>query len=110
VFVELLARSGDFEVRTATTGYDAGMQTESFRPDLILLDYMLPDVNGNVVCRELRKRADFNSTKIIFISGVVGRDEIARLKEEGADDFIAKPFDLTAVLSKVRAMLGVAGA
>ena len=109
VFVEMLSRTGEFEVRTAQTGYDAGMQTESFRPDLIVLDYMLPDVNGNVVCRELRKRSEFAGTKIVFISGVVGRDEVAELKRSGADEFVSKPFDLNAVLALIRELVGVAG-
>ena len=107
VFVEFLSRNGDFDVRTAQTGYDAGMQTEAFRPDLILLDYMLPDVNGNVVCRELRKRPELAGTKIVFISGVVGRDSVDKLKEAGANAFIAKPFDLAEVLHTIQSLLGV---
>ena len=54
LFVDVLNRDGRFEVRTAGTGYDAGMVTTEFQPDLIILDYMLPDVNGNVVCRSIR--------------------------------------------------------
>src|SRR5678815_1621956 len=48
LFVDVLGRDGRFDVKTATTGYDAGLLTESFKPHLIVLDYMLPDVNGNV--------------------------------------------------------------
>jgi two-component system OmpR family response regulator len=51
---ELLGRDGRFEVRTATTGYDAGMATREFRPNLVLLDYMLPDVNGSAPIRNSR--------------------------------------------------------
>ena len=54
MLVELLERDGRFEVKTASTGYDAGLATHEFRPDLVILDFKLPDINGNVVCRTLR--------------------------------------------------------
>lgn len=106
VFSEMLARAGDYEVRTARTGYDAGMVTERFRPHLIILDYMLPDVNGNIVCEQLRSRDEFKSTKIIFVSGVVGQDEVSKLREAGADDFVSKPFDLRSMIAKIESLLG----
>src|SRR5438477_8663315 len=55
LFVDVLDRDGRFEVKTASTGYDAGMITQEFGPDLIILDYMLPDINGKIgraSCRE----------------------------------------------------------
>ena len=55
LFEDLLCRDGRFEVKTASTGYDAGLLTESFRPHLIILDYMLPDINGNIVCERVRQ-------------------------------------------------------
>ena len=51
LLVDIIQRDGRFEIKTASNGYDAGLLTESFRPSLILLDYMLPDLNGNVVCQ-----------------------------------------------------------
>src|SRR5665811_1796026 len=56
LFVDVLERDGRFEIRTASTGYDAGMITQEFMPDLIILDYMLPDINGNVVCQTIRQK------------------------------------------------------
>src|SRR5262247_632523 len=47
LFVDVLSRDDRFEVKTAATGYDAGVLTEQFKPDLMILDYMLPDINGN---------------------------------------------------------------
>ena len=55
LFVDVLERDGRFEVKTAGTGYDAGILTQEFVPDLVILDYMLPDINGNVVCQTIRK-------------------------------------------------------
>ncbi len=107
VFTDLLGKDPRFEVRTCRTGYEAGMLTEAFRPHVIVLDYMLPDVNGNIVCRRLRERDEFASTRIIFVSGVVAQEEINKLLEAGADDFVRKPFDIRAFMSKIEKLVGV---
>ena len=77
LIVDILSQDGRFETQTASSGYEAGMATQRFRPELILLDYMLPDVNGNVVCQTIRKNPEFESIRIIIVSGVVKQDEIA---------------------------------
>ena len=76
LFVDVLERDGRFEVKTAGSGYDAGILTQEFMPDLIILDYMLPDINGNVVCQTIRKNPNFEHMKIIIVSGVVNPEEI----------------------------------
>ncbi len=107
MFNELLERDGRFEVRTASTGYDAGVLTHQFRPDIMLLDYMLPDINGNVVCETVRGDSELAHIKIIIISGVVNRSEIDALLNGGADDFIQKPFDIDQVIRQMAALLNV---
>jgi PleD family two-component response regulator len=102
---DVLVRDGRFEIRSALSGYDAGIQTQVFRPDLILLDYMLPDVNGNVVCHTIRKNPEFDYIKIIIVSGVIKQDEIDQLLKSGAEDFIKKPFDITELTDKITAVL-----
>ena len=105
LMVDILVRDGRFDIKTASTGYDAGILTEQFRPDLILLDYMLPDVNGNIVCQTIRKNPEFESTKIIIVSGVVKQDEIDQLLKSGAEDFIRKPFNIDELTDKIAAAL-----
>src|SRR5262249_34510145 len=107
MFRDLLGREPSMQVQFAGTGYDAGLLTESFRPHLIILDYMLPDINGNVVCKRLRERDEFKETRILFISGVVAPDEIAQLKAAGADDFLANPFDTHDLKRRVQHLLAV---
>lgn len=107
MFEDIFAQDDRFEVRTATTGYDAGVLTEQFAPDLMLLDFMLPDINGNVVCQTVRRNPKFEHMKIIIVSGVVKQDEIEHLLGAGADDFIKKPFDLEQLMSRVEALLEV---
>ncbi|MCP4256401.1 MAG: response regulator [Planctomycetes bacterium] len=102
---DVLDRDGRFEVKTASSGYEAGMATEKFRPELILLDYMLPDVNGNIVCQAIRRNPEFENIKIIIVSGVVKEDEIAQLIKSGAEDFIRKPFNITELTDKINVVL-----
>jgi excisionase family DNA binding protein len=105
LLVEVLTRDGRFDVKTATSGYEAGIRTQQFRPDCILLDYMLPDVNGNVVCHTIRQNPEFENIKIIIVSGVIKQDEIDQLLKSGAQDFIKKPFDINDLVNRVCATL-----
>ncbi len=107
LFLDVLSRDDRFEVKSARTGYDAGMMTEQFRPHLVLLDYMLPDVNGNLVCDRIRSNPELAGTKIIVISGVVNQDEIDTLLRSGADDFVKKPFNIEKLIERMSQMLGV---
>lgn len=105
LFVEVLTRDGRFEVETAETGYEAGLLTESFKPHLMILDYMLPDINGNVVCERVKGRESTKDTRIIFISGVVNQSEVQSLLGAGADDFIKKPFDVHRLVARIAELL-----
>ena len=107
LFVDVLERDGRFEVKTAATGYDAGMVTQEFQPDLVILDYMLPDINGNVVCQTIRKNPNFEHIKIIIVSGVVNQDEINELLRAGADEFVKKPFNIEKLIERVGQLLSV---
>ena len=105
LIADILVRDGRFDVKAAISGYDAGVQTQQFRPDLILLDYMLPDVNGNVVCQTIRRNPEFQNIKIIIISGVIKQDEIDLLLKSGAEDFIKKPFNIVELTDKITNVL-----
>ncbi len=108
MFTDLLQRTGRFEVRTASSGYEAGILTEQFRPDVILLDFKLPDINGNAVCRSIRANRNYGHMKIIVISGVADPDEVEELRAAGADEFIRKPFDIDVVIARIADLLNVA--
>lgn len=107
LFVDVLERDGRFEIRTAATGYDAGIMTQEFNPDLIILDYMLPDINGNVVCRTIRAKPELEHTKIIIVSGVVNQDEINELLKSGADEFVKKPFNIEKLIERIVQLVGI---
>lgn len=101
LFVEALNADGRFEVATARTGYDAGVMTEQFRPGVVVLDYLLPDINGNVVCQTIRKNPELAGIKILIISGMVNPAEVDSLMAAGADDFLKKPFNIEKVKERI---------
>jgi len=101
LFVDVLGADSRFEIATATTGYDAGVQTQQFKPDIVVLDYMLPDVNGNVVCKTIREDPEMSHIKILIISGTVNSAEVDKLMALGADDFIKKPFNIESVIERI---------
>jgi len=107
LFTDVLGDDERFDIKTAANGYDAGMMTEAFKPHLVVLDYMLPDVNGNIVCQRIREHDDLVDTKIIFVSGVVNQNEIQGLLDSGGDDFVKKPFDVPELIGKMTALLGL---
>jgi excisionase family DNA binding protein len=98
---DVLDADGRFEVRVASNGFDAGMMTKEYRPDIIVLDVMLPDINGKEVCQKIRSDSTMDDVKIICISGMVERDKVADLKEAGANDFMQKPFEVEELVARV---------
>jgi len=107
MITDLLEGDGRFDVCQASTGYDAGIETERFKPHLIVLDYMLPDINGNIVCQRVRSSQSMTSTRILCVSGVVETSEVEMLRSAGADDFLKKPFDLREMISKIETLLEI---
>jgi len=107
LITDMLEGDGRFEVCQASTGYDAGIETERFKPHLIVLDYMLPDINGDIVCQRVRTSQTMPDTRILCISGVVEPAEVERLKSAGADDFLKKPFDLTEMIARIESLLKI---
>jgi excisionase family DNA binding protein len=107
--VELIQRvledDGRFEVRTVNNGFDAGMMVKEYRPDLIVLDVMLPDINGKEVCQRVRSDSNMEEVRILCISGMIEEDKVQDLKLAGADDFLSKPFDLDELIDRMCAQL-----
>jgi excisionase family DNA binding protein len=98
---DVLEADGRFEVRVANNGFDAGMMTKEYRPDIIVLDVMLPDINGKEVCQRVRSDSTMDDVKIICISGMVEQDKISDLKSAGANDFMQKPFEIEALVERI---------
>ena len=98
---------GRFEVRVVGNGFDAGMMVKEYRPDIIVLDVMLPDINGKEVCNLVRSDATMDDVRIICISGMVEQEKIQELRDAGADEFMKKPFDVDQLVTRVCQLLDV---
>lgn len=102
---DTLEADGRFEVRSANNGFDAGMMVKDYHPDVIILDVMLPDINGKEVCQRVRSDSALDDVKIICISGMVEAEKIHDLRAAGADDFVQKPFEVDALMQRVCKLL-----
>lgn len=107
LLVDHFERDGRFDVRSVNNGFGAGMQIKEFRPDLVVLDVMLPDINGMEVCQLVRRDKSMDDVKIVCISGMVEEDKIQKLREAGADEFMRKPFDVDTLMARVCQLLEV---
>ena len=107
LITDVLEKDGRFEVRVANNGFDAGMMVKEYRPDLIVLDLMLPDINGREVCQRVRSDPTLEGVKIICISGMVEEDKIDELKASGADEFLHKPFETDELIERMCAQLDI---
>jgi excisionase family DNA binding protein len=105
MYQDIVAGDEHIELHTASTGYDAGLMTIELRPRLILLDYLLPDINGNLVCKRVRERPDLANTKVLIVSGVVQQSQIDELMRSGADGVLRKPFEISQLAKMIRELL-----
>src|ERR1700722_18008128 len=92
-----------FAVTTSATGEDALQLAEAYRPDLIVLDVLLPDIDGFEVCRRLRSVA--NDVPVIFLTARDATTDTVTGLTIGGDDYITKPFSVEAMTARVRAVL-----
>lgn len=104
---DALEGDGRFEVRIANNGFSAGMMVKEYRPDIIVLDIMLPDINGKDVCHLVRSDSTLDDTRIICISGMVEQDKVQELKDSGANDFLQKPFEVETLVERMCKLLDV---
>ncbi len=103
--LEFLMEQAGFEVRVAANGDEALELAASFRPDLVLLDIMLPKKSGYEVCQRLKSDPATRDMKVVMVSAK-GRDvEVAKGVELGADAYVVKPFSTRELVAKVREML-----
>ncbi len=100
-----LERSG-YEVLTASDGADALRLTIAHRPDLVVLDVMMPRIDGYGVTRAIRSHPPTERTPVVLLTARVQEADIARGFEAGADDYVKKPFSPQELKARVQAVLG----
>jgi DNA-binding response OmpR family regulator len=108
ISLEFLMKKEGFEIAIANDGDDALAKVDSFNPDLVLLDVMMPRKSGFEVCEALRADPARSGLKIVMLTAK-GRDtEVAKGLAIGADAYMTKPFSTKELLAMVKAMLGLA--
>ena len=99
-----------FRVDEAADGEEALLRIAEGRPDLVLLDWMLPALSGIEVCRQLRRRPGTRDLPIIMVTARTEDQDAVRALDTGADDYISKPFVMDSLMARIRALLRRSGA
>jgi excisionase family DNA binding protein len=102
-FIQRLIEERDHHVETeiAHDGFEAGVKVESFRPHALVLDLMMPGIDGFEVCRRLRARPTLNHIRIVAVTGFPSSDNVDRILAAGADACLAKPIDTERLLAEL---------
>ena len=95
----------NFNVEIVKDGEDALFQAESMKPDIVLLDWMLPNMSGLEICRQIRTAKDIKKTPIIFLTAKGEEEDKLRGLDTGADDYMTKPFSQMELLARINALL-----
>ena len=102
---DLLTVKG-YSVETAASGAEGLEKLQSWEPDLILLDIMMPEMNGYEVCRKIRENPETGILPVVMVTSLDGSEERVKGLEAGADDFLSKPVNQPALLARVRSLSG----
>ncbi len=98
----------DYEVISASDGFEAGIQVNHFKPHLLILDIMMPDIKGYDVCKKIKNDEATKNTKIIVLSAYLDEEKFKKMKENGADVCFSKPLPLPQLKAEVAGLLGLA--
>lgn len=105
-FIEgTLQLEGEYELATAPDGFEAAHQLAIFEPDLVVLDIMLPGMDGFEICRRLKSDPAMSRVKVLVVTGFATEENIEKILHYGADDYLAKPLKLEDLKRKVRQLL-----
>jgi excisionase family DNA binding protein len=96
----------DYEVISASDGFEAGIQVSHFKPHLLILDIMMPDIKGFEVCRKIKQSPETAHTKIIVLSAYLDEEKFNKMQEYGADICFSKPLPLPQLKKEVSRLLG----
>ena len=99
----------DFDLTIVDNGSKAVSKAKEIKPDVILLDVVMPDKDGYQVCQEIKGNADLKNTPVILLTGTFEPFDADRAAEVGADDFIKKPFESHTLINKVKEMASRSG-
>jgi excisionase family DNA binding protein len=104
---ELLNDEPRLEVRKEDNGFNAGLQIASWHPDLILLDFIMPGLNGFEVCKKIREHPETRDIPVLALTSLTTFENRKAVMDSGVSDFLGKPFYSESLLRKVRVLIGL---
>jgi DNA-binding response OmpR family regulator len=105
ISLKFLMEQAGFEIHVAKDGKEAKQALGKFKPDLILLDVMLPHISGFEICQYIKESPEWQSVKVILLTAKGREVDVAKGLALGADDYITKPFSTKELVLKVQEML-----
>ncbi len=105
IYLSGLLRAVGYQVSEAPNGQEALEAIDHIRPDLVLLDVMMPDVNGFEVCERIKQNDQTRLIPVVLITSLKDKDSLVKGINAGADDFLSKPFDQVEMLARVRSLV-----
>lgn len=105
-----LNRSGEFNVMTASTGFDAGALVVQHNPNLVILDIHLSDADGRMVCSRIKDRPETSNSRVLAISGFIEDEEARQLVSYGFDGYLKKPFAIAELIEQVNRLIEIPNA
>ncbi len=106
ISLEFLVNQAGYEYRIAHDGQEALAFMAEFEPDLVLLDVMMPKINGFEVCRRIRENPDWQAVKIIMLTAKGREVEVTKGLALGADSYVIKPFSTKELMAEIQGVLG----
>ncbi len=94
-----------YQIMKAANGREAIRQVALHRPDIILLDILMPEMDGHEVCRKLKESADYRDIPIVMVTALEGTEEMVKALENGADDFLTKPVNAVEITARIKSLL-----
>lgn len=96
-----------YEVISSSDGFEAGIQLAHFKPDLVILDIMMPDINGYEVCKRIKSSQETQETRVIVLSAYLDEENFQKMKAFGADACFSKPLPLPELKKEVTRLLDI---
>ena len=108
--LEFLLKQNGYDIRLAANGAEALEQVENYRPDVVLMDVMMPIKSGFEVCQRMRERPEFDQIKIVMLSAKGSEAEVSKGLSLGADLYITKPFSTRELVATINQLFEPGGA
>ena len=103
----VMLSSQNYETETASSGFEAGTKVVKFKPGLIILDLIMPEMTGFEVCRQIKKGPETSHIKILVLTGYDSKENKKRIMEAGADDYMEKPVEKDVLLGHIENLLSI---